>query len=110
MKKIALLLMCVAAIAMVSCGGNSNKKTGVKASETKTSVAASDAIDLGLSVKWAKTNLGAKDASDPGNYYAWGETETKRFTTATRTSSRMATRLRSTQRMTVTPVQALPTN
>lgn len=37
MKKIALLLMCVAAIAMVSCGGNSNKKTGVKASETKTS-------------------------------------------------------------------------
>lgn len=78
MKKIALLLMCVAAIAMVSCGGNSNKKTGVKASETKNSVAVSDAIDLGLSVKWAKTNLGAKDASDPGNYYAWGETETKK--------------------------------
>ena len=106
MKKIALLLMCVAAIAMVSCGGNSNKKTGVKASETKTSVAASDAVDLGLSVKWAKTNLGAKDASDPGNYYAWGETETKKVYNG----DWMATRLRSTQRMTVTPVQALPTN
>ena len=70
--------MCMAALAMVSCGGNSNKKGNGKAAETKTSVAAFDAVDLGLSVKWAKTNLGAKDASDPGNYYAWGEKKKKK--------------------------------
>ncbi len=76
MKRIAFVLMCVAALAMVSCGGNSKKKTG--GSETKIFEASSDAVDLGLSVKWAKINLGAKDASDPGNYYAWGETGTKK--------------------------------
>ena len=78
MKMIALIIMCAAALLVVSCGGNSSKKAGGKAAETKTSVSASDAVDLGLSVKWAKTNLGAKDASEPGNYYAWGETKAKK--------------------------------
>ena len=78
MKKLSIILICAAALAMVSCGGNSSKKSGGKSAETKTTVAASDAVDLGLSVKWAKTNLGAKDASEPGNYYAWGETESKK--------------------------------
>ena len=78
MKKLSIILMCAAALAMVSCGGNSNKKTGGKVAETKTAVSASDAVDMGLSVKWAKTNLGAKDASEPGNYYAWGETKAKK--------------------------------
>ncbi len=36
-----------------------------------------DAIDLGLSVKWANMNVGAKTPEDYGNYYAWGETVTK---------------------------------
>lgn len=36
-----------------------------------------DAIDLGLSVKWANMNVGAKYIEDYGNYYAWGETATK---------------------------------
>ena len=36
-----------------------------------------DAIDLGLSVKWANMNVGAKYIEDYGNYYAWGETSTK---------------------------------
>ncbi len=78
MKELSIILMCVATLAMVSCGGNSNKKGSGKVAETKTSVAASDAVDLGLSVKWAKTNLGAKVASDPGNFYAWGETSSKK--------------------------------
>ena len=77
MKRLSLIFLFVAALAMVSCGGNSSKKAGGMAAETKTSVSASDAVDLGLSVKWAKTNLGAKDASEPGTYYAWGETKPK---------------------------------
>lgn len=34
-----------------------------------------DAMDLGLSVKWATRNLGAKTPFEYGDFYAWGETE-----------------------------------
>lgn len=33
------------------------------------------AVDLGLSVKWASFNLGATKPEEYGDYYAWGETE-----------------------------------
>ena len=33
------------------------------------------AVDLGLSVKWASFNLGASQPDEFGDYYAWGETE-----------------------------------
>ncbi|MBQ6286432.1 MAG: DUF1573 domain-containing protein [Bacteroidales bacterium] len=36
-----------------------------------------EAIDLGLSVKWASFNLGATKKEEYGYYYAWGETEPK---------------------------------
>ena len=36
-----------------------------------------EAVDLGLSVKWASYNVGAKSPEDYGGYYAWGETEEK---------------------------------
>lgn len=36
-----------------------------------------DAIDLGLSVKWASCNVGASSPEGYGGYYAWGETEEK---------------------------------
>lgn len=32
-----------------------------------------DAVDLGLSVKWACRNMGAETEVDNGSYYAWGE-------------------------------------
>lgn len=35
------------------------------------------AVDLGLSVKWAAYNVGASSPEEKGGYYAWGETETK---------------------------------
>ena len=38
-----------------------------------------EAVDLGLSVKWASMNVGAKKATDFGTYYAWGETQPKEF-------------------------------
>ena len=34
-----------------------------------------EAVDLGLSVKWASFNLGATAPDGFGDYYAWGETE-----------------------------------
>ncbi len=36
-----------------------------------------EAIDLGLSVKWASCNVGASTPEEYGGYYAWGETEEK---------------------------------
>ena len=41
------------------------------------SITAGDAIDLGLSVKWASCNVGADSPEEYGDYYAWGETEEK---------------------------------
>ena len=36
-----------------------------------------DAVDLGLSVKWASWNIGATRPEEIGDYYSWGETELK---------------------------------
>ncbi len=41
------------------------------------SITPAEAIDLGLSVKWASHNVGASKPEDYGGYYAWGETEEK---------------------------------
>lgn len=36
-----------------------------------------EAVDLGLSVKWAAHNIGATKPEEYGDYFAWGETATK---------------------------------
>lgn len=36
-----------------------------------------EAVDLGLSVKWASCNVGANSPEETGGYYAWGEIEEK---------------------------------
>lgn len=36
-----------------------------------------EAVDLGLSVKWANMNVGADFPEEYGGYFAWGETTTK---------------------------------
>lgn len=36
-----------------------------------------EAVDLGLSVRWAACNVGADTPTGFGGYYAWGETEEK---------------------------------
>lgn len=36
-----------------------------------------EAVDLGLSVKWATCNLGSNTPEGAGNCYAWGDTEVK---------------------------------
>ena len=48
----------------------------VKGHSPQTSVVP-DAIDLGLSVKWASFNVGATKPEESGDYFAWGETEPK---------------------------------
>ena len=38
-----------------------------------------EAVDLGLSVKWANMNVGAKKDSGFGSYFAWGEIKPKDY-------------------------------
>lgn len=38
-----------------------------------------EAVDMGLSVKWANMNVGAKKSSGFGTYFAWGETKPKEY-------------------------------
>lgn len=59
-------------VVTVSCGED-NK--GPDTPEVK--IPKVNAVDLGLSVKWADANVGASSASEYGYYYAWGETVVK---------------------------------
>ncbi|MBR4845620.1 MAG: hypothetical protein IKU98_04275 [Bacteroidaceae bacterium] len=52
-------------------------KYGEVLSFTTETIIVGDAIDLGLSVKWASWNVGADSPEGYGGYYAWGETEEK---------------------------------
>lgn len=38
-----------------------------------------EAVDMGLSVKWASVNIYAESPEDPGDYFAWGEIASKPY-------------------------------
>ena len=73
MKKI--ILMTLIAMSFWTVG---NAKVNGTESEA-TSPDGVEAVDLGLSVKWANMNLGADKPSDFGQYFAWGETKPKNY-------------------------------
>ena len=52
-------------------------KTATCTVTVNSAIPAYEAVDLGLSVKWANKNLGAEFPENTGDYYAWGELETK---------------------------------
>ncbi len=45
--------------------------------EEASSSGAGEAVELGLSVKWASCNIGASAPEEYGDYFAWGETKPK---------------------------------
>lgn len=55
-------------------GGNGKEEN---ADKTGTAPATAEAVDLGLSVKWANMNVGANTPEEYGDYFAWGETKPK---------------------------------
>ena len=72
MKKVfltALSLMFVVAVG--------DTKANVTNDESKATNV--EAVDLGLSVKWANMNVGATSDSGFGTYFAWGETKPKKY-------------------------------
>jgi len=73
MKKIFLM-----ALAAMLCATVGDAKVNVTDNNAKTPDGV-EAVDLGLSVKWANMNVGAKKSTDYGTYFAWGETQPKQY-------------------------------
>lgn len=68
MKKYHIISAIIVSLMIVTYGnasGQTSNSSGVQA------------VDLGLSVKWADRNVGASTPSDFGDYYAWGEISVK---------------------------------
>lgn len=65
-----LMLLFPMSFMTVSCEKNIDEKRDNAPSHVQ-------AIDLGLSVKWANCNIEASTPEAAGAYYAWGETEEK---------------------------------
>ena len=65
-------------LAVVFLGTTGVAKGHVTEDNTK-SADGVEAVDLGLSVKWANMNVGAKTPSGYGTYFAWGETKPKDY-------------------------------
>jgi hypothetical protein len=74
MKKI--FLMALAAAMFLGTAGNAKSKV---TEESSTSTDIVEAVDLGLSVRWANMNVGATKITGYGSYFAWGETEPKKY-------------------------------
>lgn len=67
-----LLLVGISFCAVQACSSDDDDDAG-----KSVFVDGHEAVDLGLSVKWATCNVGADTPTEYGNYYAWGETVTK---------------------------------
>jgi hypothetical protein len=71
-------LMSICIIAAIAMMGFTSCKEEIDDIEKDKAPAHVEAIDLGLSVKWANCNLSAISPEDIGGYYAWGEVEEKK--------------------------------
>ena len=69
LKQSAFLLACL--LLPLSCG-----KEGKDDAEPEM-ISIPEAVDLGLSVKWASFDIGASHPGEIGSFFAWGETEPK---------------------------------
>ena len=73
MKKIFLMTLAVMLFATVG-----HAKVNGTEDDAKTPDGV-EAVDLGLSVKWANMNVGATKDTGFGTYFAWGETKPKKY-------------------------------
>lgn len=73
MKKIFMMALSLLIAGTV---GNAKVNGADDGSKTPDGV---EAVDLGLSVKWASMNVGATKDSGFGSYFAWGEVSPKKY-------------------------------
>ena len=69
--------LCCAAAAFAACD-KTDEPNAKQSNDHDTKNDTKEAVDLGVSVKWATCNVGATAPEEYGNYYAWGETDTKK--------------------------------
>lgn len=67
--KIFTVLLCTCCIGLIGCDKDKDNEPAAPKSV--------EAVDLGLSVKWASCNVGASKPEEYGDYFAWGETRPK---------------------------------
>lgn len=76
-RQVIFVLFGLAIIALglfLVLGRGGDQKPKAEAVEDSTAEGL-EAVDMGLSVRWASCNVGAKSATMDGDYYAWGETK-----------------------------------
>ena len=64
-------------VAIITAKANDGSGVSASCTVTVSPISIPEAVDLGLSVKWASFNLGASSPEEYGQYYAWGETVPK---------------------------------
>lgn len=81
------MVMAACALGLVSCGddkdelkpaisdNSDNSDNSEEVEKVEYTYSTPEAVDLGLSVKWANFNLGASKPEEFGYYYGWGCTE-----------------------------------
>lgn len=65
-----MCLLAAAVAVMSSCGGSGSKSADASSDAV---VVVGNAVDLGLSVKWADHNVGAASPEEHGGYYKWAD-------------------------------------
>ena len=73
MKKYFLMMLAIMFLGTIGYAKGNGTEEKAKSTEKV------EAVDLGLSVKWANMNVGATKASGFGTYFAWGETKPKEY-------------------------------
>lgn len=82
MKTISKIIIATALVCLASSCNKENGTDGPGGHGSKKPTDFSggcEAVDLGLSVKWASYNVGAQNVSGLGSYFAWGETQEKEY-------------------------------
>ena len=73
MKRFLLMMLAAMFLGTTGLAKVNGSEDGAKSTDGV------EAVDLGLSVKWANMNVGAKKPSGYGTYFAWGETQPKKY-------------------------------
>ena len=80
-----MCLLAAAVAVMSSCGGSGSKPAGASGNEAE--VVVGNAVDLGLSVKWADHNVGAASPEEHGGYFMWSDIKGDKDASGLNTSS-----------------------
>jgi hypothetical protein len=76
-KLVTLSLTVILTLATANCSARADTASGITGNVDPNSAIA-DAVDLGLSVKWASWNVGAAKPEEYGGYFGWADVTGKK--------------------------------